>query len=316
MAGDAPFTINPQLSAIAVAYRNGRLIADELLPRTPPVGTKEFRYTLFSKEDAFTVPDTRVGRRGRPNVVEFGGTETPATCLDYALDDEIPQDDIDQARAAGNASLAGPEQRSAEFVADLIALDREVRVASLVTNPANYAAANKIQLAGTTQFSDYVNSNPIGVIKAGLDACVLRPNIVTFGQQAWSGIRSHPAIVKAANKTSGDTGLVSRQAFAEIFELEEVLVGEAWVNSAKKGQAATLARAWGKHMLLSHRNKLADNKRGVTFGMTVTYGQRVAWTRPSPDVGMRGGVVVRVGETVKELITAADCAYLIQDAVA
>lgn len=315
MAGEAPFTINPELSAIAIAYRNPRLIADLVLPRISPVRTKEFRYTSYSKEDAFTVPDTRVGRRGRPNTVEFGGVELTATCLDYGLDDEIPQDDIDQAAAAGNPALAGPQERAAEFISDLLALDREIRAANLVFAAGTYPAGNKVQLAGADQWS-HADSDPIADINAGLDACIMRPNVAVFGQATWSSLRSNAKIVKAANKTSGDTGLVSRQAFAEIFELEEVLVGDAWVNSAKKGQAANLARAWGKHAAFIHRNRLADNQRGLTFGMTVPYGSRFAGTRPDPDIGLRGGVRVRVGESVKELITANDCAYFVQDAVA
>ncbi len=316
MAGDAPFTINPTLSAIAIAYRNTRLIGRSILPLIAAVGTKEFRYTSYPKEDAFTLPDTRVGRRGRPNVVEAGGVELTATALDYGLEDEIPQDDIDQASAAGNAALAGPEERAVEWLTDLIELDAEQRIANVVFNPATYGANNKSQLAGNAQWSDYANSDPILAINTALDACVMRPNLATFGQQTWSRLRAHPKIVKAANKTAGDTGLVSREAFAEIFELEEVLVGEAWVNTAKKGQAATLARAWGKHAAFVHRNKLADTKRGLTFGYSVPYGQRIAGSRPDPDIGLRGGVRVRVGETVKELITAADCAYFFQDAVA
>lgn len=317
MAGDAPFTINPTLTAIAVAYKNGRMIADEVLPRLPtPVGTKEFRYTLFEKGETFTVPDTKVGRRGRPNVVEFGGTETSANCVDYGLDDEIPQDDIDQAAAAGNPELAGPAERSTEFVSDLIVLDREVRVANTVFNAGAYAAANKAQLAGNTQWSDYVNSDPIATITGYLDGCLQRPNCVVFGQQTWSKLRGHPKVVKAANKTAGDTGLVSRAAFAELFEIENVFVGEAWVNTAKKGQAVSMARAWGKHALFYHRNKLADRTKGATFGYTVGYGTRIAGSMPDPHIGLRGGVRVRVGESVKELITAADLGFFVQDAVA
>lgn len=315
MSGNAPFTINPTLSAIAVAYMNRALIADSVLPRVDAVGTQEFRYTLFDKGEILTIPDTKVGRRGKPNTVEFSGTETTAKTVDYALDDEIPQDDITQAAAAGNPNLVGPEARSTEWLSDLIALDREVRVAGVVFNAATYAAANKTQLAGATQWSDPA-SDPVAAIGDNIEGVLMRPNIAVFGAMTWAALRRHPKIVKAVNKTDGDTGLVSRQAFAEVFELDEVLVGGAFVNTAKKGQAQVLSRAWGKHAAFLHRNKLADRQRGVTFGMTVPYGPRVAWSAFDKNVGMRGGTVVRVGESVKELITAADAAFFFQDAVA
>jgi len=311
----APFTIDPELTAIAVAYQNRAFISDLVLPRTPSVGTKTFKYTLFPKGEILTVPDTKVGRRGKPNVVEFSGTESESTALDYGLEDEIPQDDIDQAAAAQNAALAGPQARATEWLTELIGLDREVRVAGLVFTAANYAAANKVQLAGATQWSDPA-SDPVAAIADNIEGVLMRPNVAVFGAQTWSALRRHPKIVKAVNKTDGDTGLVRREDFAEIFELEEVLVGSAFVNSAKKGQAVALTRAWGKHGLFIHRNKLAETNRGVTFGMTVPYGARIAGQRPDSDIGLRGGVRVRVGETVKELITAADAAFFFQDAVA
>lgn len=311
----APFTINPTLSAIVVAYRNRAMIADIVLPYVTAVGTRQFRYTLFPQGEILTVPDTKVGRRGKPNVVEFSGTETEAGVADYGLEDEIPYDDIAQAAAAGNPALAGPVERSTEWLADLVALDREVRTAGLVFNPATYAAANKTQLAGATQWSDPA-SDPIAAIEESLESVLMRPNVAVFGGQTWSALRRHPKVVKAVNKTDGDTGLVRKEDFAEMFELEEVAVGRAFVNTAKKGQAQVLNRAWGKHASFIHRNKLADRDKGVSFGYTVPYGSKIAGSREDQNVGLRGGTIVRVGESVKELITAADAAFFFQDAVA
>ena len=315
MSNSAPFPIDPQLTGIAIAYRNRQLIADEVLPRVKPVNTKQFSYTYYPPAETFTIPDTRVGRRGRPNTVEFSGQKLTSEALDYGLDDEIPQDDIDQANNAINKALARPEERAAEFVANLIALDREVRAANAVFNAAAYAASNKTQLVGGTQWSNPAVDAVAGV-SGYLEGLLMRPNVAVFGGPTWAALRRNPFIVKAVNKSSGDSGLVSRKDFAEVFELEEVLVGGAFVNTAKKGQNPVMARAWGKHAAFIYRDKLADNERGVTFGMTVPYGEMIAGSKPDSDIGLRGGVRVRVGETVKELITAPDAGFFVQDAVA
>ena len=42
MGVQLPFPIDPQLTAIAVMYRNERLIADEVMPRVS-VGQREFK---------------------------------------------------------------------------------------------------------------------------------------------------------------------------------------------------------------------------------------------------------------------------------
>lgn len=314
MSNAAPFTVDPQLTAIAIAYRNRALIADQVLPRVQPVRTKEFRYTMLPQGEILTIPDTKVGRRGKPNVVEFSGTTTTAEALDFGLEDEIPQDDIDQAAAAGNAALASPQDRATEYLTNLVALDREVRTAALVFNPATYAAANKTQLAGGTQWST-TTGDPVTGISTALEGVLMRPNVGIFGANAWAKTRRNPFLVKAVNKSTGDVGLITREEFMELFELEDLLIGGAFVNNAKKGQAVTLGRAWGNHAAFIYRDKLADRERGVTFGMTVPYGQMIAGQRPDGDIGLRGGVRVRVGETVKELITAADAGFFFQDCV-
>ena len=93
----APFPVTPELTAIAIAYRNPdvSLIADDVLPRVKAVGTRDFGYTVYDLS-SFDRPNTYVGRKGRPNEVSMGSHELTAAIEDYGLDDRIPQDDIDQ----------------------------------------------------------------------------------------------------------------------------------------------------------------------------------------------------------------------------
>ncbi|MFG6462268.1 hypothetical protein ACG04Q_11870 [Roseateles sp. DXS20W] len=313
----APFIIVPELTAIAVAYRQAGFIADLVLPRVP-VNTKEFKYQKYALGDAFTVPETAVGRKGTPNQVEFGSTEVTDSVVDQALDAPVPNDDIEQwesARANGLAGSANPLYRATTGVQQLVQTRREKRAADLVFNAASYGAANKRALAGTDQWSDFVNSKPQDDIANALDSMVMRPNIAVFGRAAWSVISRHPKLCAAIYKNGTNAGTINRQQFAELFELEEVLVGDAWFNTAKKGQPATVTRLWGKKAAFLHRNMQADTDFGITFGMTAQFGGRVAGTIEDPDVGMRGGKRVRSGESVKELITADDLGFLFDTVV-
>ena len=310
MAVKAPFPIIPELTGIAIAYRNLSMIADRVLPRVTAVGTQVFKYFLYSLAQGFTIPDTKVGRRGKPNQVEFSAEEKEASTTDYGLEDGIPQADIANAPPG-----IDPRAMSVEYIMNLIALDREVRVAGLVFNPATYPTANKITLSGTSQFSDNT-SDPISVISDALDACIVRPNVMVIGRPAFSKLARHPQIVSACLRNPGEAGVARRQDIAALFELEEILVGEAFVNTARKGQAANLSRCWGKHLSLVYRNKQAAPQRDVTFGMTVPWGAPIAGSWPDKNIGLRGGEMVRAGESTCELITCADAAYFIQNAVA
>lgn len=311
MADLAPFPIDPALMAIAIAYRNQAYIADEVLPRVP-VGKQEFKYLSYPIAETFALPDTKVGRKSQPNEIDLTATELTDSTADYGLDDPVPQADISNAPA--NYS---PLDRAAMQLTDYIMLDREKRAADLCFTAANYAVGQKVQLAGNDQWSStHADSDPIDDIMTGLDACLIRPNIMTIGHAAWSKLARHTKIVKAVHGNDGDTGIARRRQVADLFELEDIYVGQSFLNTAKKGQAATIARVWGKHCALHYRNKVASTQGGVTFALTAQWGSRIAGKEADSKIGLRGGIRVRVGESVKEKIVAAQAGYFIEDCVA
>ncbi|MCA0184706.1 MAG: phage capsid protein [Proteobacteria bacterium] len=310
LGSTTPFPTNPTLTAIAIAYRNPdvALIADQVLPR---IDTDEsFSWMEYDLAQGFTIPDTQVGRKSVPNEVDFSGTERQAKVQDYGLDDIIPNRDI----AADNRGV-DPRGRAVEYLTGLVHLGREKRVADLVFNAANYAAANVLPLSGTSQWSD-PNSDPVAAIGDALDSTIIRPNVATFGQVTWTKLRRNPKLVNAIKGGTTVAGMVSRQEFADLFELQEVLVGQSNINLAKKGQPVNMQRTWGKHASFFFRDRSASNAGGVTFGFTAQWGGWVAGEIAEQKTGLRGAVRVRSGESVKEIICAKDVGFLFQNAVA
>lgn len=303
------FPRDKHLTAIAVAYKNPdvSLIADAVLPRVP-VGKRTFEYTSYPIEQAYSVPDTRVGEKSQVPRLELNGTQASATVDDYGLEIPITKDDQDNA-----PSNIDPKQLATERATNLVLLDREARVARTVFNPASYPASQKTQLAGAAQWSD-VTSSPLKAMLDALDGCLIRPNVLVFGQAAWSVLSMHPKLVKAAGGDSGE-GRITRERLAELLEVTEVLVGAAQVNSVKPGKAPVLARIWGKHALAFYRDRTVGTTGGITFGITAQYGDRIAGSQ-EVDMGLRGGTAVRSGESVKELIIAPHASFFWQDAVA
>lgn len=321
---DRPFQVDAALTAIAIGYMNpaNSYIADKVLPRMP-VGSEQFKWTKYPIDEAFNIPDARVGRKGRVSQLEFGGKEQSSAVEDFGYDSPIPNSDIQAAAEARERGVSAfnPEAHAVMMINDTLLNQREVRVANMVHNPANYAAGRKVTLAGNDRFNDYANSDPIGVIKAGMDATLVqRPNTMSLGRAVWSKLSSHPKIVNAVKGNLTEEGIVTIEQFTELFRGEgitEVNVGDAWYNTAKPGKAVELSRAWGNHIALTHKNPIASPEGGgVTFGLTAQYGSKIAGRIEDQDVGLQGGVRIRSGERLKELIVAQDVGYLIQNAIA
>ena len=309
----APFPIDPHQTALAILYRNPRYIADLVLPRVP-VATKNYKFTTYPITEQFKLPVTQVGRRGRPNEVQMGASEATGSCNDYALDWSVPRDDITQAAASGVAY--NPVDAHITRTSELLALAREVRTAALVFAAASYPTGYKQVLSGTSQFSDFVNSDPIGVIAAALDVPMMRPNVMVIGQAAWSPLSRHPKILKAIRGNDGGEGIAKPADVARLFELDEVLVGESRRDTAVLGQTESLARVWGKHIALHYRDITAAQTGGITWGMTAEFGTRIAGSWEDRDIGVRGGLRGRVGESVEEKRVADAAGYFIENAVA
>lgn len=319
-----PFPVSAVLTAIAVGFRNtsAMRIADQVLPRQN-VSAEKFKWTEYPLSEAFNTPDARVGRKGRVQQLEFSGTEKEAAVEDFGFDAPIPYSDIE---AAANARARGlsaidPEAHAVQMITDTLENCREARVAGVVHNSATYAADKRVTLSGTSQFSDYTNSDPISVIKVGMEATlVYPPNTLVMGRAVWSRVSSHPKIVNAVKGGVTNAGIVTREQFLELFSgegIQNLFIGDAMVNTAKPGQPVNLQRAWGKHIAMLHLNSMASIEQGgITFGMTADYGGRIAGRIEDKDVGLQGGVRIRTGERVKELIIARDVGYFIQNAVA
>jgi hypothetical protein len=321
---DRPFVVDAVLTAIAVGYRNDRAayIADRAMPRTN-VTAEKFKWTYYPIEEAFNVPDARVGRTGQVQQLEFGGEERSSMVEDFGYDVPIPYSDIQAAQEARDRGVSSfdPEGHAVMMIGDTLLNQREVRVANIVHNPNNYAVGRKRLLSGTSQFNDYTNSDPLGVILQGVDSTLVkRPNTVTMGRDVWSKLRSHPKLVNAVKGNVTNQGVITIDQFKELLAGEgiaDVLVGDTWYNTARPGQPVALARAWGKHISLTHIDPMAQPELGgITWGLTAEYGEKIAGRIEDRDVGLQGGFRIRNGERIKELVVAQDVGFLIQEAVA
>lgn len=312
-----PFTPAPMYTAIALAYQNAEFIADQVLPRAP-VTAREFKWDLHTKAERFTIPDTKVGRKGVPNEVEFTSEEQTSSVADYGLGFVVPQDDIE---AAASKPGLDPLGTHTENTTELVMLDREKRVADIVFAAGTYPVGNKATLAGNDQWNvfSHADSDPVEDILAAIEGMLMKPNMMVLGSQVLYQLRRHPKVIAAVfpgGGNAGTGGIATVNHLRELFEIDKILVGRAHRNTAKPGQTASYSRIWGKHCALLRISNLARVRgNDISFGMTAEYGSRVAYTRQDPDIGLRGGVRGKVGETIKELVTASDCGYLFTNAV-
>lgn len=315
MADGVPFRTNPVMLATIRAYSNPQLIADQVLPYAPPIDDDTFFWNYYPPASLFTLPEDGglVGRRSAPRSIEMIANQREGSTRDYGLKSSVPQKDI--AKAAKNPNLPDPVLERSYALWELVKNLREVRVAAKVFNPATYPADRVETPTGSDLWSD-PTSNPLAQFLAARRRMVLKPTKAIFGAEAWLTFSQHPRIVKAVHGNSGDDGVATEEQVRRLLRVEQVVIGEAMVNTARPGQTSTMVDVWGPSLLLIHQpmssviNPMSDTP---AFGCTVQTGDRFAMQRDDPNASMRGGVEVRVGETVEELVQAPELGFLLHE---
>lgn len=309
MSYNYPFPIEPKLTAVSLAYKNGSYIADQVLPRVP-APAESFKYRVFPKELYLTIPETRIGRKGVPNEVELSYITKTASVEGYGLSEVIPVADI-KATAQDGFDL---QSKTTTYLTELLTLGRERRMADLIFNASSYSNSNVNALAASSNFSA-ANSDPLKVIDDGLKVPFFRPNVIVMGEQVFDVLKFHPKIIRTVYPCADTGGVVSEQQLANILGVDKLLIGKTRINSANKGKSANIVSVWGKHIALLYIAPGAGLNDIPSFGMTAEYGTRQTALIAEQNTGVEGAYRIRVTERLKELVTAPDLGYLIKDAV-
>lgn len=298
--------VDPALSNISIKYTNDSFIADLMLPMLK-VGKQTGKYYIYDKANLRINKTTRAAGSAA-NEIDFGVAPTGTfICDDHALKGFVVDEVQDQADAALN-----PLIDETETVTENLMLDRENNAATLLTSTANLT--QNTTLSGTSQWSDYSNSDPIGDVRTARTTIhsntFKKPNTLTMGKQVWDMLAEHPQIIERVKYSQ--LGVMTIELVARIFQVDTVLIGEAGSNTAVEGQTDSLSYIWGKHVIVSYISPVVRIKM-ITLGLTFTYNTRIVKRWRDED---REGTYVRVGnDNYVQKIVAAAAGYLIKNAV-
>lgn len=296
------------LSQFSVAYRNENYISEKILPVLKVV-EKSGKYAKYGK-DNLRLPDS-MERAPGTQAMTFDYTVSQGTyactekSAEKAVPDEFQQNQDDPYDAKRDATT---------FALDKLWGYAENKLATYMSNTANLTS--NVTLSGTTQWSDYSNSDPMSNIKTGRTTMLgnngKKPNLLVLGNDVWEALKIHPDIAERV-KYVGVTGADAiKRAIAQLFEVEEVLVGDSIKNSANEGQTDSLTTLWGKHAWLIYRAP-RPSLMGLSFGYTFKDVERVVDVRREEALLSD---VVRVRESYDQQVIDVTLAYFIKDAVA
>ena len=297
--------VDPVLTNLSVGYSNADLVGDVLFPFVS-VDKEGGKIPKFGKE-AFKIYNTERALRARSNRINPEDVDNVTVSLDEH-DLEYPIDYRENDEAAFPL-----EAHATHVVTEGIRLRHENKVADLVQNVNSFAASNKIVLAGTSRFTDKVNSDPIGVIDDGKEAVRGKigkyPNTAVIGAAAWKALKNHPQLLDRIKYSM--KGVLTVDLLKEILEVERIVVGRAVYSS----DAGVFGDLWGDNIVLAYVAQARQGAERTPYEPSFGYTLR---KRGMPQIDKRtedGKLeLVRNTDIFTPFLLGADAGYLIQDA--
>jgi hypothetical protein len=302
--------VDPVLSNISIGYQNDEYIADAVLPDFS-IAKQSGKHFIYDKGKFRSTDSRRAQGSGSNEVTLSLTTGQPYFAEDHALKEFVSDEDADNA-----VPPVDPFVDATENVTEMLKIAKEIEAATLLTSTGNIT--QNITLSGTSQFSDYANSDPFATIETGMAtvhaSIFRRPNTVIMGKQVWDKLKHHPDFLERVKYSQ--KGQITPDLLAGLLEVDRVLIGAAGKNTAKEGQTDATSYIWGKDMVLAYINPRIGQKM-VTLGLTYRWKQRQVERLRGSNEEDRKGTYVRVGnDYYDQQLVAASAAYLIKSAVA
>ncbi len=251
------------LTNISIAYQNATFYGRQLFSIVP-VSRQTNKYPIFGKERFKLYDDSR-----RPGDEAL---ERPAWRLSndlYFCDGHAQKEAIpDELKA--NSDVPDIEIQTTEDLTDAIWLRHEKAVFD-----ATFGAGTSVPnttLSGTSQWSDFTNSDPISAVetqKATIFKNIARvPNTLLVSYPVYLQVRQHPRILDRFKYTQ--TAVLMPDHLRTAFDVQNFWVAGALKDTANQGQAAVLDFIWGKNALLAYVPD-QPGRRVVALGYTFAW---------------------------------------------
>jgi hypothetical protein len=298
--------VDPVLTNLARGYSNGESIAESCCP-VVNVELESATYIKFGKE-VFRLYNTERAPRGASNRMSAGKPSNDK----YVMTEHDLEYPIDYRE---NAEAAFPLQRYATFlVTQGILLRREKICADLCSDPGNYAATNKLALAGDDCFSE-PGSDVVGVITDAKEAMrsqiAKRPNCAHIGPATLNAWKKHPQFL--ARIGNNENKVVTLDIIKEVLEIPEILVGEMIYTDDND----TPHDIWGDIVHLCYKPMSPQGQERTMYEPSFGYTFRKRGKPVVDTYVTNGGKVqlVRNTDLLDVKIVGADAGFLITNTV-
>lgn len=241
--------IDAPLSNLVIGFEPTGFIVDQIFPKVN-VGKQSDLYYKWDQGNFFRIPDTTRSPKTKGKLVEFNVSSETYYANNYSLrSEEAFEDTVNQDK------MLNTRKKDLRALKNLLWLDWEDRLASQISSGSNVGSFTT--LSGTSQWSDFTNSDPINDVEVGKESIRsttgLDTNLMIIPQTTLIQLKQHPDIVDRLGLGGNPETprKVTVDALAALFEIDKVLIGTTIKNTAEEGATPTFSDIWS-NVVLAH----------------------------------------------------------------
>ncbi len=309
--------IDQALTNFSLKYSNGALIADLIAPRIDVAKDSDL-YFVYGRQDFRATADLRADKADTNFIDSWKIESTPSyQCAEHSLADLVS----DRERRNADTPLS-PDFDTTENLTNMLLLNREKRVADLLTATGAFAASGHIvTLSGDEQWNNAAFDSDskedaievrIDTAKEAVRAAIGRdPNTIVIPAAVAKVVKRDPTVRDLIRYTD-NTLLVNGDLPPTLWNMRVLVPGGVY-DSAEEGQSFSGADVWGKHVLVAY---VAPNPRTPrTVTLSLSFQSQPRQTAKWREDGRKSDAI-EVSEIIAEKNVCEYCGYLIRNAIA
>lgn len=314
--------VNRPLTNISVAHMQmaKEFAAGRVFPIVP-VQKQSDRYFKHNKGDLLRTEAADRAPGTESVGVDYDIDNTPSySCQNKALHIDVPE----QFKANADMPLS-PERDAAKILTQKLLIKRDQLFAEsyFVTGVWDVDWDGVAAGPGADEFIqwDAASSHPIVDIDNAKEevaaSCGRDVNVIVMGKAVFNVVKNHADILDRIKYTQRD--VVTPELLAMLFGVDEVIVPGSLVNTSVKGQADSISRIFGKHVLLAYRTPspaLMEPSAGYIFSWAGMFGAGNEGLRTKRlEVPLKNAIRIENEMSYDMKLVSSDAGGFLEDAI-
>ena len=303
--------VNKQLTNISQKIVPEGMIVEEALPLLNVVQSSGI-IAGYGNSHLRIVSSVTGGKNKVPQVDTKAYTQEVYQVQDHSLKDFVTKEDRVNVESPFDAEVDTMDELNTQLF-----LEKNFAFANTVTDTG--VITNNVTLSGTSQYSDYDNSDPLGDFATArnsvFDNTGRVPDTVLMDRKTFNTLSTHPEMLRALGFADARPGGILENEMARAMQVERVLIDSSVYNAAKEGQADDVQAVFGRNIVFAVLPRSAA-RRQVSLGYRIQqFGTpRAVFRSDVDDPPETTRIIVR--DTYELRFTNTDAGYLIKDTIA